>query len=231
MSPRANSSGCSVPNGAGKTTLLRAVLALVPIQSGSVAVDGREGADAIRLVCGYVPQRHDVAWSFPISVHDAVLNGRVRRMGWLRRPGKADFAAARAALRRVRMDHLADRPIGELSGGQRQRVLIARALANEPCVLLLDEPFTGLDMPTQEVLTELFVRLAGEGEALLMSTHDLAGAAAACDRLVLLRERVIADGPPDLLREADAWSRTPQVGLDSPLLAGLGPRTLQVSPC
>ncbi|MBW3085277.1 Vitamin B12 import ATP-binding protein BtuD [Austwickia sp. TVS 96-490-7B] len=210
------------PNGAGKTTLFRAMLGLVPVTRGQVSIDGHTDVDARRIACGYVPQRHDVAWSFPMSVHDAVLGGRVRRVGWLRRAGTEDYLAAQRALHRVRMEHLADRPLGELSGGQRQRVLIARALAAEPRVLLLDEPFTGLDMPTQEVLTDLFRRLAEEGEALLMSTHDLTGAAASCDRMVLIRRRVIAEGSPAQLRDAEPWSRTFQVRLDSPLLAGLG---------
>lgn len=210
------------PNGAGKTTLMRSLLGLVPTASGHIAIDGQTDVDARRLAVGYVPQRHDVAWSFPLTVHEAVLGGRVRRIGWFRRAGKADYAAAHRALKRVRMDHLADRPVGELSGGQRQRVLIARALANEPRVLFLDEPFTGLDMPTQEILTDLFVELARGGESLLMSTHDLAGAAATCDRLVLLRERVVAEGVPGDLRDASPWSDTFQVRPDSPLLSGLG---------
>ena len=210
------------PNGAGKTTLMRSLLGLVPIDSGEIRIAGKTQIDARRASAGYVPQRHDVAWSFPMSVHQTVLSGRVGRRGWFRRAGAADYRACADALQRVEMDHLADRPIGELSGGQRQRVLIARALARGPRVLLLDEPFTGLDMPTQEVLSELFIELARSGETLLMSTHDLVGAQAICDRIVLLRETVIAEGAVDEVRDVHLWARAFQVRPESPLLSGLG---------
>ena len=120
------------------------------------------------------------------------------------------------------MDDLATRPVGELSGGQRQRVLVARALALRPGLLLLDEPFTGLDMPTQEVLTDLFRTLAGEGEALLMTTHDLVAARSECDRLVLVNCTVIASGTPAALSDPDPWIRTFQVRPGNPLLTALG---------
>ena len=120
------------------------------------------------------------------------------------------------------MDDLATRPVGELSGGQRQRVLVARALALRPELLLLDEPFTGLDMPTQEVLTDLFRTLAGEGEALLMTTHDLVAARSECDRLVLVNRTVVASGTPAALSDPDPWIRTFQVRPGNPLLAALG---------
>ncbi|MCI6574026.1 MAG: anchored repeat-type ABC transporter ATP-binding subunit [Actinomycetaceae bacterium] len=209
------------PNGAGKTTLMRAILGLLPIDSGSVSVSGEMDVKVRRNSVGYVPQRHDVDWALPLTVYEAVLGGRVRtaRFG---RANKADHQLCATALARVRMTDLAGRPIGELSGGQRQRVLIARALAKKPSVLLLDEPFTGLDMPTQEILIALFQNLAREGETLLMSTHDLPSAQATCDRLILLREHVYADGAPAELLDAEPWSATFQVQPDSPLLAGLG---------
>lgn len=210
------------PNGAGKTTLMRCLLGLVAASSGSITVAGEPDLGIRRDAVGYIPQRHDVAWALPLSVYDVVLGGRLRTIGWFRQPRAHDHAAVATALRRVAMADLADRPVGELSGGQRQRVLIARALAKHPAVLLLDEPFTGLDMPTQELLSTLFRDLADDGETLLMATHDLPGAAAICDRLLLIRRRIIADGVPEALREPEPWSQTFQVTPHSPLLAGLG---------
>ena len=141
------------PNGAGKTTILRTMLGLVKPAKGTVKVAGASPGKGWRHI-GYVPQRHEFAWDFPISVAGVVMSGRTRHIGWLRRPCKDDHIAVRDALRTAGMAELANRTVGELSGGQRQRVLIARALATRPSVLLLDEPFTGVDMPTQEQLTE-----------------------------------------------------------------------------
>ncbi|PJJ55681.1 anchored repeat-type ABC transporter ATP-binding subunit [Compostimonas suwonensis] len=209
------------PNGAGKTTLLRSILALVKPRSGTVLVDGRPAA-AGRPGVGYVPQRHEFAWDFPISVEDAVLTGRVGVIGWLRRAGVADYRAVASALDRVQLTELRKRPVGELSGGQRQRVLVARALALDPAILLLDEPFTGLDAPTQDLLTELFVDLAREGRALLMTTHDLASAVHSCTRLCLLNRTVIASGTPEELAGSEPWMRTFGVTASSPLLKTVG---------
>jgi manganese/iron transport system ATP-binding protein len=206
------------PNGAGKTTLLRAILGLLPPAAGQVTVDGRRARPG-RAALGYVPQRHDVAWDFPIAVEDFVMTGRSGRLGLLRRPGVADWEAVDRALERVRMTDLRTRPAGELSGGQRQRVLVARALALDPAALLLDEPFTGLEMPTQELLSELFAALAHEGRAVLMTTHDLAAALYSCDRLALLNRTVVATGSPQsLAAEPDAWMATFGVSAQSPLL-------------
>lgn len=209
------------PNGAGKTTLLRSILGLIRTENGRVDVDGRTGAQA-RSRIGYVPQRHEFAWDFPISVEDAVMTGRIRRIGWLRRPGVADFDAVAEALERVHMDHLRARPVGELSGGQRQRVLVARALALRPRLLLLDEPFTGLDMPTQELLIELFRDLAAEDKAVLMTTHDLVGALHECSRLCLINRTIIADGTASTLNDPEIWMRAFDVKATNPLLKTLG---------
>jgi manganese/iron transport system ATP-binding protein len=194
------------PNGAGKTTLLRAVLGAVPTRSGRIELAGTSPERA-RGTVGYVPQRHEFAWDFPISVDGAVMSGRVHRIGWLRRPGRGDRTAVGEALERVGLTDLRRRPIGELSGGQRQRVLVARALALDPRLLLLDEPFTGLDAPTQTVLTRLLAELRDEGRAQLMTTHDLAAAAATCTRLCLLNRTIVADGRPGELRDPDVWLR------------------------
>jgi manganese/iron transport system ATP-binding protein len=209
------------PNGAGKTTLLRSLLGLLPIRDGVISIAGRTPAEA-RGSIGYVPQRHEFVWDFPVDVGTAVMTGRTHRIGWLRRPGKADRAAVDEALERVDLTGLRRRPIGELSGGQRQRVLVARALALQPSLLLLDEPFTGLDVPTQEILTRLFRALTKEGSAILMTTHDLPAAADSCSRLCLLNETVVADGPPEELRDPAVWLLAFGVARSDQLLHSLG---------
>jgi manganese/iron transport system ATP-binding protein len=206
------------PNGAGKTTLLRAALGLIRPVGGSVTVEGRPSRPG-RAAVGYVPQRHDVAWDFPISVADTVMTGLTGRVGLFRRPGATDWEAVADALDRVAMSDLADRPLGQLSGGQRQRVLVARALALRPAVMLLDEPFTGLDVPTQELLSALFAELAAEGRAVLMTTHDIVGALDGCDRIVLLNRTVVASGTPrDLALDSELWMSTFGVNAESSLL-------------
>lgn len=208
------------PNGAGKTTLLRAILGLVPIEKGDIRLAGRDGKGAAAV--GYVPQRHEFAWDFPISVEDTVMTGRVREIGWLRRPARRDYLAVAEALDLVHMAHLRRRPVGELSGGQRQRVLVARALALRPRLLLLDEPFTGLDMPTQELLIGLFRELSANGTAVLMTTHDLLGALHDCSRLCLINRAVLADAAPAALSDPDVWMRTFAIGAGNPLLKLVG---------
>lgn len=206
------------PNGAGKTTLLRTILGLLRPAGGRVQVFGKDSRPG-RTPIGYVPQRHEFAWDFPISVANVVMTGLTGRLGLFKRPNEADWHAVADALERVRMSDLADRPVGQLSGGQRQRVLVARALALQPSVLLLDEPFTGLDMPAQELLTELFTDLAHEGRAVLMTTHDLASALFTCDRIALLNRTVIASGPPsEIAADTAAWMATFGVGAESTML-------------
>ncbi|MDO4760976.1 MAG: anchored repeat-type ABC transporter ATP-binding subunit [Corynebacterium sp.] len=209
------------PNGAGKTTLLRAILGLVPA-TGTVCVDGQTHVRHIRKKVGYVPQRHEFAWDFPISIRDTVLNGRTGMHGWFARPSAQDWEAVDEACERVGLTQLASRPIGQLSGGQRQRVLVARALSTRPKVLLLDEPFTGLDMPTSEQLTELFEKLAAQGTAIVMCTHDLGEALNSCHRLVLFRSGIRADAAPRDLGDKEIWMDTFQVGQNSPLLTLVG---------
>jgi manganese/iron transport system ATP-binding protein len=216
------------PNGAGKTTLLRAVLGLVP-SSGRIIIAGqdvhrgrkRTRSSSVTRSIGYVPQRHEFAWDFPVTVEEAVLTGRVTRIGWLRGARTEDYREVQRALDRVEMTHLRKRPVGELSGGQRQRVLVARALALNPRILLLDEPFTGLDVPTQEHLTELFRELADEERAVIMTNHDLVGAVHACDRLCLLNRTVVASGTPAELAGPEPWMRAFGVSAGSPLLTAI----------
>lgn len=207
-------------NGAGKTTLIRAILGLIPYV-GHIEINGLPPAKAYKQI-GYVPQRHEFAWDFPISVHDAVLSARCRHIGWFRHPKTADYRAVKTALAQVEMGDLGGRPVGELSGGQRQRVLLARALATKPTLLILDEPFTGIDMPSQEMLSSLFATLVGGGLTILMATHDLGQAMAGSDQIALINKTVIAQGAPDELRNPDLWAATFNVAPHSPALTAAG---------
>lgn len=209
------------PNGAGKTTFLRAVLGLVSASGGTATLDGVSGAKLRRKV-GYVPQRHDVAWDFPIDIYACVLNGLLGTRAWWKLPSEADHAAVVRALRDVNLLELRDRPIGQLSGGQRQRVLVARALVRGPKILLLDEPFTGLDLPSTDTLLALFRELVEGGISIIMSTHNIAEALHACDRVVLFNRGIIADAAPDKLQEPQPWVRAFGVAHDSPWLQQIG---------
>lgn len=201
------------PNGAGKTTLLRTILGVQPSVAGKVGVSGR---------IGYVPQKREMDWDFPISVRRCVANGRAGlRPPWRIRDPEA-AAIVGESLRHVELVGLADRPIGALSGGQRQRVLVARALAVDPEILILDEPFTGVDMPTQDLLLRLFAELAAEGVTVLMSTHDLGSAMETCQRVVLLNRTVRAVGSPAELTDPGLWMDTFKVGAQAPLLREAG---------
>lgn len=182
------------PNGAGKYTLIKAVLGLVPLQRGQVEVLGTTPAQARRRV-GYVPQAEALDPDFPVSALQVALMGRYREVGWVRRPGRADKALALAALERVGMADRAGDRFGALSGGQRQRVLIARAIAQGPELLLLDEPFNGVDTATQDLLVDVLEQLRAEGVAIVMSTHDLAIAHLTCGEACLLNRHQIAYGP------------------------------------
>lgn len=219
------------PNGAGKTTLLRSILGLIPRRKGSVEVAAHPqsatpamlSGRVARAQIGYVPQRHEFAWDYPISVYNCVLNGQTGKRGLFRRASVSDHRAAAEALERVHLADLADRPIGQLSGGQRQRVLVARALATTPSLLLLDEPFTGMDFPSIELLCDVLQQLhRKEGMSTLMITHDLPQAVHICDRITLLNGSIVATGAPSELRDPKPWTRTFGVRSDSPLLSSLG---------
>jgi manganese/zinc/iron transport system ATP- binding protein len=183
------------PNGAGKTTLLKALAGILPPTHGEVRLDGRPVHRPDRHVV-YVPQRTGVDWSFPISVLDVALMGRGLVRSRFRPLASADRADGLAALDQVGMRRLAHIQIGQLSGGQQQRAFLARALVQAGDVYLLDEPFVGVDVPTQELLVALFRRVCTEGKTIIYATHDLAQAAASSDRILLLRRRLIAEGPP-----------------------------------
>jgi len=183
------------PNGAGKSTLIKAILGLVPVVSGAITVLGQAPAKARREV-GYVPQADTLDADFPVSVAQVVLMGRYRRIGWVRRPGAEDRAVAAAALDTVGLAHRAKERFGTLSGGQRQRVLLARAIAASPRLLLLDEPFNGVDAVSQDALLAALAKLTAGGTAVVISTHDLALAHLACDDVCLLNRHQFAFGPP-----------------------------------
>ena len=183
------------PNGAGKSTLLKAILDLTPAMSGSVTLAGRP-IEEQRDRVAYVPQREAVDWTFPITASETVMMGRYRRIGWVRRPGPADRRSAREALARVRLEDIADEQIGELSGGQQQRVFLARALVQEASVLLLDEPMTGVDQATEQLVINLLRELRDAGTTILQATHDLESAAEISDVLCFVNGRVVAFGPP-----------------------------------
>jgi manganese/zinc/iron transport system ATP- binding protein len=195
------------PNGSGKSTLLRCLAGMLPPDHGVVLLDGRPVAGPSPRVV-YVPQRSAVDWSFPISVLDVALMGLGSRRSRLRPFSEADRAAALAALGHVGMRHLAAVQIGQLSGGQQQRVFLARALLQEGDAYLLDEPFTGVDVPTQGLLVDLFDGLKRQGKTIVYATHDLALAAASSDRVLLLNRRVVAVGPPARTMTADALRAT-----------------------
>jgi manganese/iron transport system ATP-binding protein len=176
------------PNGAGKSTLFKAMVGLIHPRAGSIQTNGAE--------MGYVTQRSSVDWSFPVTVHDVVMMGRIGKMGWLRWQRPRDREMVQRCLAQVGMAEFAGRQIGELSGGQQQRVFIARALAQEATILLMDEPFSGVDAPSQESILEILDRLRAQEVTMLVSTHDLNLAVERFDRLALLNQRLVAYGPP-----------------------------------
>ena len=185
-------------NGAGKSTLFKAIMGFVPLAAGRITLLGLPVAEALRRnLVAYVPQAEEVDWSFPVLVEDVVMMGRYGHMGFLRRPRAADRAAVDAALARVGMADLRHRQIGELSGGQRKRVFLARALAQDGRVILLDEPFTGVDVQTEDQIIALLRELRDEGRVMLVSTHNLGSVPEFCDRVVLVKGTVLAHGPTE----------------------------------
>ncbi|PTQ75122.1 manganese/iron ABC transporter ATP-binding protein [Celeribacter persicus] len=185
-------------NGAGKSTLFKAIMGFVPVAQGDIRLLGLSVREALRRnLVAYVPQSEEVDWSFPVLVEDVVMMGRYGHMGFLRRPSRADHAAVEAALSRVNMLEFRHRQIGELSGGQKKRVFLARALAQEGQVILLDEPFTGVDVKTEEQIVALLRELRDEGRVMLVSTHNLGSVPEFCDRTVLVKGTVLGYGPTE----------------------------------
>jgi len=182
------------PNGAGKTTLIKAALGLVSLASGKVEIHGKSYSEQRHLI-GYVPQRESVDWDFPVTVRDVVLMGTYGRLGWFRRPGKAERQIADACLQQVGMASFANRQIRQLSGGQQQRVFLARALAQDASIYFLDEPFSGVDAATESAILELLHSLRSSGKTVLVVHHDLQTVSDYFDYVILLNMRLIACGP------------------------------------
>lgn len=183
-------------NGAGKSTLFKAIMGFVKPTSGHVTIMGHAVSDALKQnLVSYVPQTEEVDWNFPVLVEDVVMMGRYGHMGFLRRPAKSDHIAVDEALERVNMTDFKNRQIGELSGGQKKRIFVARALAQGGKVILLDEPFTGVDIKTEEQLITLFRTLAEAGSLILVSTHNLGSVPSFCDEVMLVKKQLLAYGP------------------------------------
>ncbi|WP_029076003.1 manganese/iron ABC transporter ATP-binding protein [Kaistia adipata] len=183
-------------NGSGKSTLFKAIMGFVRVSGGTIRVLGQPVEQALKKnLVAYVPQSEDVDWNFPVLVEDVVMMGRYGHMNMLRIPGVRDHQAVADALERVGMTAMRKRQIGELSGGQKKRVFLARALAQDGRVILLDEPFTGVDVQTEAAIIELLRALRDEGRVMLVSTHNLGSVPEFCDRAVLLNRTVLAHGP------------------------------------
>ena len=201
-------------NGSGKSTLFKTVIGLIRPHTGTVRLDGASPADARRRgLVGYVPQSDEVDGDFPVSVRDVVMMGRYGRQGLTRRPRREDVAAVDDALRRVDLTDLADRQIGRLSGGQRKRAFVARGIAQGARMLLLDEPFAGVDKRSEAMIVRLLRELAAEGHAILVSTHDLHALPDLADDAVLLLRRVLLHAPVDEVLRPENLARA--FGLDA----------------
>ncbi len=185
-------------NGAGKSTLFKAIMGFVPASRGEISILGMKVSEALaKNLVAYVPQSEEVDWAFPVLVEDVVMMGRYGHMGFLRRARAADREAVDQALARVNMQDFRHRQIGELSGGQRKRVFLARALAQNGQVILLDEPFTGVDVQTEDQIVALLKELRDEGRVMLVSTHNLGSVPEFCDRTILVKGTVLGYGPTE----------------------------------
>ncbi len=187
------------PNGAGKTTLFKTLVNLLPVWSGKILIHGKPYGQHQDCIA-YIPQRGEVDWRFPVTVEDVVMMGRFAKTGMFRHPSKKDHDAVRESMHRIGILEKGGARINELSGGQQQRVFLARALAQEPHILLMDEPFTGIDFNTQEATLHIIDSLRDEGVTVLVATHDLNMAAEHFDRVILLNHELIAyDNPAQVM--------------------------------
>lgn len=185
------------PNGAGKSTLIKAMLELIPRVSGKAEFFGKN-LSRVRKRIAYMPQSASIDWDFPARVKDVVLMGTYTHLGWLRRPGKKEHQAAQAAMEQLDISDLANRQISELSGGQKQRTFVARALAADADLLVMDEPFAGVDMKSEKTILQVLRSLASSGKTVLLVHHDLATVREFCSSVLLLREgNLVASGPLD----------------------------------
>ncbi len=223
--PRRAMVGIVGPNGGGKSTLIKAMLGLVPKQGGEVEILGRPVDRRTRRLVGYVPQREDVNWNFPVSAFDVVMMGRVPSMKLLRQPTACDKELVWEALRTVGMEKFADTRIGEFSGGQQQRIFLARALAQEAELLLLDEPVSGVDAPSQHEIFDLLCGLQEAGKTVIVTTHDLSCVAERFDLALLLNRRLVAFGRPEEVFTSQLLNETYQSHL---MLLKVGDRTVAI---
>lgn len=184
------------PNGAGKSSLFKSIVGLLPLRSGAIKIHNLPLGHHRHCV-GYIPQREEVDWRFPVTVFDVVAMGRFGHTGWMKTIGPRDKQLIRRSLEQMGISHLSNRSIGDLSGGQQQRVFLARTLVQEPHILLMDEPFTGVDAPTQEATLAVIDQLKHDGITVLVATHDLNQAASRFERVLLINRKVIAFGPPE----------------------------------
>lgn len=202
-------SGLVGMNGAGKSTLFKAIMGFVKPVTGQILIEGLPLPSAQkRNLIAYVPQVEDVDWNFPVSVWDVVMMGRYGYMNFLRRPQPQDRQIVRQSLERLQMWELRDRQIGELSGGQKKRAFLARALAQQGNILLLDEPFTGVDIKTEKAMIDLLLELRAAGHTILISTHDLSSITTFCDQVVLINRTILAYGETSEVFTEENLSRT-----------------------
>ena len=196
-------------NGSGKSTLFKAIMGFVPTSAGNISVLEQSVPEALKQnIIAYVPQAEEVDWSFPVLVEDVVMMGRYGHMNFMRIAGEKDHLAVADALERVGMSDYRKRQIGELSGGQKKRVFLARALAQEGKVILLDEPFTGVDVKTESAIVELLQEMRDEGRVMLVATHNLGSVPEFCDRTVLIKGTVLDHGPTQEVFTQDNLERT-----------------------
>ena len=182
-------------NGSGKSTLFKAIMGFVKSSGGRIELFGGSVKDALKAnLVAYVPQNEEIDWDFPVLVKDVVMMGRYGHMGFLKIPNENDYEIVKDSLKKVGMLALENRQISELSGGQRKRVFLARALAQQSEIILMDEPFTGIDVNTEEEIMELLREMKAEGKVMLISTHNLGSVPEFCDRTILLNKTVLAEG-------------------------------------
>jgi manganese transport system ATP-binding protein len=202
-------SGLVGMNGSGKSTLFKAIMGFVKPVNGRILVQGLSLRNAQKQnLIAYVPQSEEVDWNFPVNVWDVVMMGRYGYMNFLRMPRQIDRKIVQESLERVQMWDLRNRQIGELSGGQKKRAFLARALAQNGTILLLDEPFTGVDIKTEKTMIDLLLELREIGHTILISTHDLASIKTFCDQLVLINRTILAYGKTSDLFTEENLSRT-----------------------
>ena len=193
--PRQSISALVGINGSGKSTLFKAIMGFVKSSGGRIELFGGSVKDALKAnLVAYVPQNEEIDWDFPVLVKDVVMMGRYGHMGFLKIPNENDYEIVKDSLKKVGMLELENRQISELSGGQRKRVFLARALAQQSEIILMDEPFTGIDVNTEEEIMELLREMKAEGKVMLISTHNLGSVPEFCDRTILLNKTVLAEG-------------------------------------